>query len=334
MLKNILCVASFFLLSSSLFAAQDPLIYKYSVKVPATANSCNTEAALLGARFVKATGMSLVSASCLGTVTLNADNTNHSLYWLYITYTGENATSNFTKLEYSAVLGTPSYLAPNETEGAYNSYTSCLQDIETQTVEYEKNTGLQHVAAFCKPALIDSASKYVLEVDGFGSPQSALYLFKPEIMQEVDNSIFVPELTKRIRAGGGVVVKVVGGAVLYYAKNTVQVNIYYVSFQDTVAHCQAQLQMAQEMFSQLPNSIDVRCVGLPDSGAYLTVLSGAQLVNEYQTQDTFTYATFDNCLLGRNIQISAYKTMGTDVLGALCEKSPDLTGCYQMRLFK
>lgn len=240
LLTAVVCVGSF-----SAFAATHAQFsqFSYSTQIPATALTCESEAQRLAQQIqTKASEVQNVRGECVMRARFADHGEPFEVYNLRVTYDALN------RIELTSVA------LPNFDFDAYDSYTkyrSCLNDLTSQSELFEKATGLKALAAYCVP-LTGVPSNYVLKIDAVGIPTRTLQAIRYIGAQRFENN---PEFKKQILDFvahiGGLVAKVDGELIAYYADPNTHVGHNAWLQTDTAEQCNAQAAEVDSMLHKL-----------------------------------------------------------------------------------
>jgi hypothetical protein len=282
---------------------------EYWVRIPATSQSCEVEAALLAERFQKSVNVASVEKECLGVIDVQFDGVPTQLYSILVTYSSERPV-----VPYSALLGgVVNYNSRSVNQGEYTTYGDCVADLVDQSANYSVQTGLTPVAAYCSPSRAGLEHRYVLQIDGFGSPKRQLQI----LHQNVGNgdASLTAAFRSLVASQGAAIVRTVRDAILYYQEQSVAVRQHRFGFFSDVAQCEIQRQTVADLFKSTGSKTVpiVACQAEESAGGALW-LQGAADGYAYLDgrESSVRYYTFGECMQDRA------RAIRKGALGAIC----------------
>ncbi len=304
--------------------------FHYAVRIPATAQTCQQEADTLGARFSAVTKTKVSEATCRGTITISADGTSYNLYSLLLTYQGKRVYPT------TAVLaGSNLSTIPGDGSGIYDTYASCVADIDGQTKNFSAATSLTTLDAFCTTTGDVSGSTYKLQMDGVGTKTNSLYVFDPRLIGATDPQL-QSGIENLVATSGGMITKVYGAQIFYYAPYALNLSHRMLGIFHNASECESQISDAAAIFTKAEaKNIIVRCLSngtgtRAPSTYYLEIIhDGSSLVSEdWGTRNKFY--SFNECM---SEKARIVQDGGQNSLGGICQPAIDLSNNYVLDLF-
>ncbi len=322
------CLTSF-----SAWAA--PSLHHYWVRIPQTSQSCAEEAAALGARFAKTTGLKVMASKCAGVSSVQVDQLNYTLYSLNVDYMAESPIQT-----YIANLGLADVIAgnlPTDHQGIFATLSDCQSATSAQVAIFEKQTGTPLLSARCELGTWGMSQAFVLVLEGFGSPDKTLQVadFGTEGGSGLALQSGVNDLITR---ADGVVAGNWSHFVFYYARR--QLPMKFLRLGDlTDTECHSQLGAAQEIFKSMETPADavVQCISSgQDNGA--TALEAAYVSQPMVLGDfgsrSAPYYSFTECMSNLDRTLEEVSSQGgVAPLGAICTEDILNKGQYLVVLF-
>lgn len=301
--------------------------YSYRVKVPAVAGlSCEQNAAQLALRFAESTKKvaSAVSGVCQG----DLKGTNN----LNIVVVNYKANSEIRP--YVAAIEGASYDMNHQGFAEpFATYSQCAAELDAQSQLFQKQTGLNVLAAHCEPSDYDANYGYSLRVEAVGAPANQLYSYIGTA--NLEESPALVTLAAKVLAESKVAFAHQSDAsVFYYAKKPVALqSSHFASYRgDTCtvesAHAQAILQAAGQ------TQINVICVPVSYGYQALAALSvGWARVYDDMGYTSPKYSSMDECQADRARMLSAANAYHNHVYGALCVPAVTTESRFELHVF-
>jgi hypothetical protein len=300
--------------------------FYYQVRIPVTEKTCDEEAKLLASRFETSTNIQVSGHLCLGIVEANFDGSAEQLYSLELTYKAPRPAPL-----YSAPLGGLMDIMTRSTEeGTYSTYNECLNQISEQIINYEKETGINAIAAFCSPAEIIGG--YILQIDGFGKPKRRLEIF--HLKFGADDSSLKNEILSFLTDHGANIVRIKGDAVLYYAESARAILQKSFGSFKKYNECDSQIDEVTRMFKNSGSkSISiVRCIKNEETmGKYELFGLDDGFSDFFQSEMPKKYYSFKECFQDRDHVLSTHSNR---VIGAICGENIFSPSLYVMNLYE
>ena len=322
--------------------AAGPAQYAYETRIPAGITDCATEARALGTRFEGATGARVLSATCKPAVDFVAEKNHYVLYPIVLSYSADQPFYPYTGNFGQAQIGT---VFPSSTQGIYDSYSDCLGAREAQTRVFERQTGLQAVAAGCEPGFGTLSPNYLLKVDAFAEIPDAyhkakhhLYAFgyKPIVPGGDPLASRVSEL---IADQGGEDIEQEKGTFLYYSQYEVRVSADMLASLSSRDECVSQLADAEAIGRNLGSDKNfATCLPMseksPEGVNYLQLLrGGGYLIGTDFGTSSRRYYSFQECLNDRSLVLIEARKRNDAVAGGVCHSDDDRR-MYVLELFR
>jgi len=300
--------------------------YQYWARIPQTSLSCQEEANQLAARFTAATGFAVSEKICRGVVDATYDGVKTPLYSLLISYQAPNQ-----PYMYKAMFGFMDFQRePTSTEGAYATYNDCAADLSAQSANYERETSLKAMAAYCMPS--DMGTSYLLEVEGFGSPTHRLYVmnsaFDGTLTREIHNALdsFIAGLNAHVVAHADT-------HYFYYRDTSLELRQNMFGSFSNPAECAAQLDAISSLYTKAGSKQKiVACLQYGNDMALNGLADGEMLFSFHVNA---VYYSFDECMQDRARAIQA-NTSYREPYGAVCTQDYHRNGGpqYVMDLYQ
>ena len=121
-----LTLSSSFLRAPLVWAS--PTTFSYDVRIPSTQRSCADEASFLGQNFQQVTGLQVSAAVCTAEThfTPQGEKSLFDLYSISVSYVADKEAARYVaQFGYDRDSN-----IPNDINGAYDTYSDCLADIE------------------------------------------------------------------------------------------------------------------------------------------------------------------------------------------------------------
>lgn len=323
-------VLNLFAISSTINAGAQtaPIISHYAVRIPATSATCQEEANLLGARFAAGTKAKVTGAKCSGIIPITAEGSNYNLYSLLLTYEGAKISPQTVILGGATVSTTPGSGA-----GIYDTYASCLTDIDHQARNFSHATNLAIIDAFCMAVDSLGQNKYKLQMDGVGTKTNSLYVFDPKL-GDYSTPNLQSDIENLVTKSGGMITKVYQGQIFYYAQYALNLSDRMLGLLSNIAECQEQLADAAGIFTGAgAKSLIARCLtqtGSPGASVMLEVIhDGSSSVMEDWGYNNKFYS-YKECM-GEKARI--VEDGGKSTLGGICQPAMDVSTNYVLDLF-
>lgn len=290
----------------------------YRVTLPGTSSTCLEEAEGLSSRFQIATGIKQVKAECSTTQTTSIQGRDYTFNTLTLYYSTHNQLPIFKVRFGHYEGGLPGGInSVGDYYGAYESYSSCIQNINFRNAEFEKYTGLSAVSSYCAKGRIDG--NYVLTIDSFGQPKMRLYTF------DAGNWSKGEEISKYLFRKKASTVHTKGTRFYYYAKNSLNLGQHrLLSYQDGNI-CSDQLEVAKNIIKNYgSDSTMVRCVKRAqtnnDNFHLIALFSGSNFFKTRYMNER--YVSYEQCLSDISRVMNEYSSVSRNVpFGALCSKN-------------
>lgn len=290
----------------------------YRVRIPAMSRTCVEEANLLSQHFLQATGVSPTKAECTDTAAYPADGKNYFVFVLTIFYSSEAQVSltssvyGFNGLPIGDNGGLGDYY------GMYDSYSSCVDHLQSRVQEYEKYTGLKAIDSFCTRARVSDT--YVVQVDGFGKPQQKLSTFDSGFGSSPTSSE-LDELLQFARQQGASVVDQFQSRIFYYSHESLNFRAFRFFSYQTPEICSAQIDEARRILNQMQLPSIIRCSHTSKEEIDTETLLAISVGYGYPLERDVTekYFSLSECLADRErILKNATYYDGQAPYGAIC----------------
>jgi len=299
--------------------------FRYHVRIPATAHSCEQEAKLLQDRFTEATQLTNAQGACKQVLDVTFDEKHYTLYSLMVTYSAEAPVT-----PYSAVWGTLSYSGmPSTTVGGiYDTFDQCQAAIALKKAQFEQHTELSAVSAFCEVAPYER--QFLLKIDGFGIPAMKLFNQVPRTISGPELRAFLPEMIGKL---GGQSVFVSGTSHFYFAKELFAIQEQAFGLMDTAEHCSLQIPEAIRIFQQAKSKhIYAVCDG-SSRGLQAMGDTPHMILGDYG-HGSILYYSFAECLSDKERVLNDEIAMGRSPLGAICRPDWAQRDIFILELYK
>jgi hypothetical protein len=310
-------------------------VQHYWVRIPQTSQSCAEEAAALGTRFAKATGLKVTASNCAGVSSVQVDQLNYTLYSLNVDYLAESSIQTY--IANFGLADENDGTLPTDHQGVFATLSDCQSAMSAQIAIFEKQTGTSLLSARCELGTWGLSQAFVLVLEGFGSPDRTLQVadFGTEGGAGLALQAGVNDLITRAH---GVVAGNWSHFVFYYANHQLPVRYLWLGyFTDT--ECHSQLKAAQEIFKNMETPADavVQCISSGQDGATTSLdamyVSRTLVLGDFGARSQ-PYYSFTECMSNLERTLEEVNSQGgPDPLGAICTEDVLNKGQYLVVLF-
>jgi hypothetical protein len=308
-----------FVIIGLIAATSSAASFSYRAEVPNTGLSCSENAQSIGSLFQKVTGASVSSSSC---VSQNKISESGHIYTTDIIRVDYQASGEMNPTK--AIFGGQEFLGNIfEHSGLFPTYAQCMSQLPLQRKNFETETTLLSVVAYCENAGDSQSPSYSLVVEGFGAGKKRLFLYSDIAvrMGSATSGAMSEAEGKVITEAGSHIALSTDGRIFYYSNYPVSVGVSELGFFSIPSECTDQLPTASAIYTNAgASSITPFCIN-----NVLMVVSGDRFkVQEYFSDKTPIYSRI----------LQNYAAMGENLLGAICTKSYSSFDQIVVKLFR
>ncbi len=328
-------VSSVVVFSQFVIANEPPKLnpFSYRVKVPSTEVSCEARAQAMTQVFAKTLGVQ----SAVGTCQARQERVHQSLSYS-VDVVVVNYLSEYEKIPSRTVFGEPRFLQPpSQDQGLFSNYANCLDELDRQNPDFEVNTGLAILAAYCTASTDEYHPGYSLTFEAFGTAKTRLQSYSLDDSQ-AGYAVLVARASEALIAQGLKIVWADTRHLFYYAQAPVAISVNNLATFLVRSQCETQQSAAGLVFTQAGlTRVSTLCeaVGEPEYQRYSLVAFGvgyASVSDDFGVQSE-KYDTFEECLLDQARLEGNSRSSGRTVFGSLCERATYSYTGYLVHLF-